>query len=120
MKNLVAALTLAVSTVGSTLMTAAPAAAHEWGTAYRYTTGHVIVVSCWRGPWKQVIWDRPNANFIDSLVGVGYDYPTSSAIAERICRDQNLVFNPEGLKAEMHRIYRTSPAHRHYRATGQI
>lgn len=92
---------------------ASSATAGDWTRAYQFQpTSHVIIVSCFRGPWKQVIWDHPNAKFIDSLVGVGYDYPTSESIANRICRDQDLVFNPEGLKSEMKRIYRTSPAYR--------
>jgi hypothetical protein len=68
--------------------------------------GGVIVVSCYRGPWKEVIWDRPNAVFIDSLVDVGYDYSTAAAIGERICRDQNLVGNPGALRASMQNIVR--------------
>ncbi|MCE0506993.1 MULTISPECIES: hypothetical protein [unclassified Roseivivax] len=67
--------------------------------------GGTIVVSCFRGPWNEVIWDRPNSNFVDSLVAIGYDFPTAHAIAERICRDDRLVNNPEGLKSEMLRIY---------------
>ncbi|MHA6346901.1 hypothetical protein [Roseivivax sp. CAU 1761] len=67
--------------------------------------GGTIVVSCFRGPWKEVIWDRPNSNFVQSLVAIGYDYPTAHAVAERVCRDDELVNNPEGLKAEMRRIY---------------
>lgn len=89
---------------------AAPAVA---GTAYAYKfTDHTIYVSCFRGPWKEVIWDRPNAKFVDSLVNLGYDYPTSHAIAERVCRDDDLVFNKDGLKAEMKRIYAESPEYR--------
>jgi len=89
---------------------AAPALA---GTAYAYKfKDHTIYVSCFRGPWKEVIWDRPNAKFVDSLVTLGYDYPTSHAIAERVCRDEALVFNPEGLKSEMKRIYADSPEYR--------
>ena len=78
--------------------------------AYRLTaSGDTMVVSCFRGPWKDVIWDRPNANFIDSLVTFGYDYPTAHAIGERVCRDERLVGNLEAMKAEMVRIYRESP-----------
>lgn len=78
--------------------------------AYRLTSsGDTLVVSCFRGPWKDVIWDRPNANFIDSLVSFGYDYPTAHAIGERVCRDERLVGNLDGMKAEMVRIYRDSP-----------
>jgi hypothetical protein len=65
-----------------------------------------IVVSCYRGPWEDVIWDHPNAVFIDSLVDVGYDIVKATAIAERVCRDENLVGDKAGLKAEMQRLYR--------------
>lgn len=71
-----------------------------------------VVVSCYRGPWEDVIWDRPNAIFVDSLVNVGYDFPTAHAIAERICRDRLLVGDTDALKAEMQRILRERPARR--------
>lgn len=73
-------------------------------------TRQKIIVSCFRGPWDDVIWDRPNSKFVESLVDVGYDYPTAHAIAERVCRDDRLVGNPEGLRREMIRIYHESPA----------
>ncbi|KIN70892.1 hypothetical protein Z945_3356 [Sulfitobacter noctilucae] len=75
-------------------------------------TGHQIVVSCFRGPWKEVIWDRPNAVFIDSLVSVGYDFSTAQAIGERVCRDQRLVGNPAALKTTMERIWYDRASHR--------
>lgn len=71
-----------------------------------------VVVSCFRGPWKDVIWDRPNGIFVDSLVNVGYDFPTAHAIAERICRDSLLVGDSDALKAEMQRVLRERPARR--------
>lgn len=91
---------------------AVPAAAGGRHYTYGYSQGVVIQVSCFRGPWHEVIWDRPNAVFIDSLVAVGYDYPTAHAIGERICRDPALVNNPEGLRATMKQIYRESPVYR--------
>ncbi|MBY6091405.1 hypothetical protein [Maritimibacter alkaliphilus] len=90
---------------------------------YAYTfpqTGHVVYVSCFRGPWKEVIWDRPNAKFVDSLRDLGYDYPNAHAIAERVCRDDALVFNKEGLKQEMIRIYYGSKAYREKGAPNYI
>ncbi len=65
-----------------------------------------IVVSCFRGPWQEVIWDRPKPKFVDSLVDLGYDINTATSIAEKICSDVDLVGNSEGLKAEMRRVYR--------------
>ena len=85
---------------------------HHYGS-YGHS-GNVIVVSCFRGPWNEVIWDRPNAIFVDSLVNVGYDFPTASAIAERVCRDQNLVGNPGALKSNMERIWRDPASHRRH------
>jgi len=75
-------------------------------------TGTQIVVSCFRGPWNDVIWDRPNAVFIDSLVAIGYDFTTAHAIGERVCRDEALVGNPEGMRETMLRIYRDRASHR--------
>lgn len=77
-------------------------------------TGYQIVVSCYRGPWKEVIWDRPNAVFVDTLVSVGYDFPTATAIATRVCRDQDLVGQPGALKANMERIWRDPASHRRH------
>lgn len=97
---------------------AAPAMA---GGKYGHKKGHhgeagptdnTIVVSCFRGPWGEVIWDRPNAVFIDSLVAVGYDFSTAHAIGERVCRDKALVGNPDAMRAEMVRIYRDRSSHR--------
>ncbi|MWB79212.1 hypothetical protein GLS40_14325 [Pseudooceanicola sp. 216_PA32_1] len=99
---------LAILTALAVAGLATEAPAHDYAYTFQ-PSNHVIVVSCYRGPWKQVIWDHPNAKFIDSLVAIGYDFPTSEAIANRICRDQNLVFDPEGLKATMKRIYMSSP-----------
>lgn len=85
---------------------------HNYG-AYG-PTGNQIVVSCYRGPWKEVIWDRPNAVFVDSLVSVGYDFSTAAAIAERVCRDQTLVGNPGALKANMENIWHQPGSHRRH------
>lgn len=89
-----------------------PAFANGTGKAGASAPARTIYVSCYRGPWAEVIWDRPNAEFIDSLVRVGYDYPTASAIGERICRDQALVGNAEGMKSEMIRVFNESPKYR--------
>lgn len=85
------------------------AAGHHYvGSGY----GRVVTVSCYRGPWEGVIWDRPNAVFIDSLVAIGYDFPTAHAIGERICRDAALVGNLDRLREETRRVIRESPAYR--------
>lgn len=66
--------------------------------------GVQIHISCYRGPWKEVIWDRPNPVFIDSLVSAGYGYPEATAIAERICRDPALVQNPGSMSRKIREI----------------
>lgn len=97
---------------------AAPAmAGGKYGHKHRHhgaygPTGTQIVVSCFRGPWNDVIWDRPNAVFIDSLVAIGYDFSTAHAIGERVCRDEALVGNPDGMRETMLRIYRDRASHR--------
>lgn len=93
----------------ATMFTSAVAAsAHE----YVYHHGaqrHVIVVSCFRGPWNDVIWDHPEAVFVDSLVNLGYTFPEAHAIAERVCRDSTTVGQPEEMKAAMYRILAANP-----------
>lgn len=53
-----------------------------------------VVVSCYRGPTTGIIWDHPLPIFVDSLVAVGYPIDVATSIAERICRDPELVDNP--------------------------
>ena len=71
--------------------------------------GVTIVVSCFRGPWRNVIWDRPNAVFYDSLIAAGYSPATANALGIRVCRDQSLVGNLENNISEVRRIVLTSP-----------
>jgi hypothetical protein len=68
-----------------------------------------VVVSCYRGPWKVVIWDHSNAEFIDSLMANGYGVATASAIADKVCRDERLVGDPDAMKAETERLIRLTP-----------
>ncbi|MGI3170325.1 hypothetical protein ACRARG_14340 [Pseudooceanicola sp. C21-150M6] len=99
---------LALAAMSLGLATGAMAHVAPKTAGYVYTfpqTGHAIHVSCFRGPWKEVIWDRPNAIFLDDLHEIGYDYATARAIGERICRDATLVGHPDGMKAEMLKIY---------------
>lgn len=117
------------------LATASPALAHGvhsgYGYGHGYQHGHsaqrayghaqryvapepevilaTITVSCFRGPWDDVIWDRPEPVFVDSLVNAGYTYPESFAIAERVCRDSTGVGNPENLRATMLGIIANEP-----------
>jgi hypothetical protein len=67
---------------------------------------HVITVSCYRRPWQEVIWDRPNPVFTDSLVSAGYTFPEAHAIAERVCRDASSVGRPGAISATMTDILR--------------
>lgn len=107
---------------------AVPAAAQETTTTvttYTVTTRSVgsdaeqagfapgtVVVSCYRGPWRETLWDRPEGVFLDSLVGAGYDFLTAQAIGDRICKDEALVGDPEALSAEAARVLAASPAGR--------
>ena len=78
-------------------------------TARGTVTPGVVTVSCFRGPWTEVIWDRPNPVFVDSLVAVGYDFPTAQAIATRVCKDIAGVGNPDHVKARMEQALHESP-----------
>lgn len=73
-----------------------------------------ITVSCFRGPTGDVIWDRPNAVFIDSLVAAGYTFATAHAIGERVCRDENLVGKPDAMADTMRRIFADPASHGDY------
>ena len=101
-KQLVLAAVLAVSG-GQAMAELKAAPGNHWNQ------GGVVTVVCYRGPWKDVIWDRPEAVFTDSLVAVGYDYTNAYAIANRICRDPALVDNYPALKAAMEEIIAKAP-----------
>lgn len=107
-KQVLAKTTSILAATTALAISALPATAHETYTRTATVT-HVITVSCFRGPWEGVIWDRPNPIFIDSLVTAGYSYPEAHAISERVCRDQNGVGSPETMRAAMENILRTSP-----------
>ncbi|WP_163025998.1 hypothetical protein [Chachezhania antarctica] len=79
---------------------AAPAFATD-GSAAKATGGHPIIIDCYRGPWRQTIWDKPQGTFINDLVLNGYDFANATALATDICRDERLVGDPEGLKAAL-------------------
>ncbi|WP_371154761.1 hypothetical protein [Jannaschia sp. 2305UL9-9] len=71
--------------------------------------GVQITVSCARFSLRGVIWDKPQAVFIDDLVRVGYTFERATAIGMRICRDEALVGNTAAMGATMRNILRTSP-----------
>ena len=72
----------------------------------------VVTVSCFRGPWSEVIWDRPNPVFIDSLVHAGYDLVTAMNIAERVCRDPSGVNDSDRVVAIAYEVLRQTAAQR--------
>ncbi|RII37962.1 hypothetical protein DL237_14925 [Pseudooceanicola sediminis] len=72
------------------------------------TAPRPVIVSCFRGPWTEVIWDHANPKFIRSLRALGYDQETSEAIGNDICRNPALVNDPAAMRAEMTRIYEES------------
>jgi hypothetical protein len=104
-KSAIGAAVVTAATLSATLPVAADHHSHRTTVA----TQHVITISCYRGPWEGVIWDRPNPIFIDSLVAAGYSFPEAHAIAERVCRDQGGVGSPETMRAAMSNILATNP-----------
>lgn len=89
---------------------AAPVAAQPDPLAGNFwNQGGVVRVACFRGPFTVTAWDHPEAVFIESLVAVGYDYPSAWSIGDRICKDSALVANPDGLKAAMEQIIADAP-----------
>lgn len=66
--------------------------------------GSDILVSCYRGPWNQVIWDRANPEFIASLEANGMAPVEARVIADSICRDPRLVNNPDEMATEVRRV----------------
>lgn len=68
-----------------------------------------VVVACYRGPLRDVIWDRPEIAFTDSLRRAGYDMAQAQAIAERVCRDPALVDDRAGLAALTQELMAQTP-----------
>lgn len=96
--------------LGGALVVGAPSPAAA--TTYHYNTvvnAVYVTVSCFRGPWQEVIWDRPNPVFIDSLVNAGYTFPEAHAIGERVCRDASTVDRPDRAVQVMNQIIAQSP-----------
>ena len=79
------------------------------------TNNSVITISCFRGPWQDVIWDRPEPVFVDSLVAAGYTFPEAHAISERVCRDIDGVDDPGHSRAVLAQIFRDTPPHSSHR-----
>ncbi|MEO1138707.1 MAG: hypothetical protein AAFW87_04545 [Pseudomonadota bacterium] len=68
-----------------------------------------ILVSCYRGPWTEIIWDQANPEFIQSLQDAGYGAQEAESIANYICRDPRLVDNPIALAKEVRAVMRSAP-----------
>ena len=89
---------LSIATAATLLLSSAPLWAdgyHEHAHGHWHgTEGHLhqniqveyitVTISCFRGPWREVIWDRPEPVFVDSLVAAGYEFPEAHAISERV------------------------------------
>ena len=73
------------------------------------TSGNAITISCYRGLSSKVIWDRPNAVFVEDLVHFGYTYPQAHAIAERVCRDEYGVSRPDYMRTSLLQIMSSTP-----------
>jgi hypothetical protein len=91
---------------------AAPVTASELPTRPG-SNPEAITVSCYRGPLTDVIWDRPNAIFVDSLMRRGYSIEQAEAIGNRVCRDEYGVNDPDHMIATLTRLLaETRPARR--------
>jgi len=101
-RHVMVAAVLAV-TGGQAMAELQPLAGNFWNQ------GGVVTVSCFRGPLTITAWDHPESIFIESLVAVGYDYPSAWSIGDRICKDSTLVGNPDALKAAMEEIIANAP-----------
>lgn len=69
----------------------------------------VIHVSCYRGPWDDVIWDRANPEFVESLQSFGYNQVDAENLANSICRDARLVYNPDKLADQVRKVVLDAP-----------
>ncbi|HPD93156.1 MAG: hypothetical protein H6900_10480 [Rhodobacter sp.] len=68
-----------------------------------------IPVACFRGPWHEIIWDRPEVRFTDALVAYGYSYAEAEAIGYRACRDPQGVDDPDYLAGVVREMLRSHP-----------
>lgn len=71
-----------------------------------------IGIECFRGPWHEIIWDRPEVGFTDDLVAYGYSFAEAEAIGTRVCRDPEGVDNPQHLVAVLQQLLRSQPPRR--------
>ncbi|TFL17316.1 hypothetical protein [Jannaschia formosa] len=90
-------------------LTAAAMPAIADGNRHVRMTDTRITVSCARFALPGVIWDKPQAVFIDDLVAAGYTQERAYAIGMRVCRDEALVGNTTAMGATMRNILRTTP-----------
>lgn len=92
--------------LGGSMTTPASATNYEYPTIVNTI---YVTVSCFRGPFSEIIWDRPNPVFIDSLVSAGYTFPQAHAIGERVCTDPSTVDHPDMAIQVMHQIIAQNP-----------
>ncbi|WP_338548858.1 hypothetical protein [Roseovarius phycicola] len=67
---------------------------------------NVVLVSCYRGPWEAVIWDRPNDIFIETLEANGLSTQDAIRIAEAVCRDPRLVGDRDAMVKQVQKLVR--------------
>ncbi|QPM91986.1 hypothetical protein [Pseudooceanicola algae] len=58
-------------------------------------TVYPVLASCYRGPWEDVIWDKANPEFMETLMQNGITPDAAEEIGERVCRDPALVGKPD-------------------------
>jgi len=79
---------------------------HDDRAAAQQVTIHI---ACFRGPWREIIWDHAEPSFTDDLVAYGYSYSEADAISTRVCRDLHGVDDPQYLVGVVNDILRTHP-----------
>lgn len=79
------------------------------GVASSATANGAINVSCYRGPWEAVIWDRANPKFVESLETYGYSNATAGLLADSICRNPSLVDHPDRVAPAVRAMLAATP-----------
>jgi len=107
MKHLLSA--LAVASAVTALSVADAKAKRKPFPAQPGMTGVEFVISCYRGPFSAVAWDRPNAIFLDELVEYGYNQEEVIMIVKRVCRDEYGVRNEDWMRDTLLRLLVEQP-----------
>ena len=100
-------LCLALAAAGLLALPTAAAATHPQRA--QASAPVTIQILCFRGPWREIIWDRAEVAFIDDLTAYGYSQAEAQAIGTRVCRDPQGVTDPNSLVGLLQGILRSQP-----------